>query len=167
MADMRALMQNPAFIMGARMMAANQGRGTAAGPAFGQAVMGAAGDLANIEKASADASYRNRMLELQEGRAEQAEREFQTKEERLAGKPKPVKEDDKVIGYTYGGRFVQKPKINPMDLMMMQMMGGGMPTTGLPPATQTTAPQTALDYLQQNPGALPQFKQKYGYDPTK
>jgi hypothetical protein len=54
---------------------------------------------------------------------------------------------------------------NILDATTSVTPAGNKPPAGGAPAAPVKAPQAALDYLRDNPGAAPQFKAKYGYLP--
>ena len=132
-------------MMGLGMMANNKQDPFAA---FGQSGLATQRELQRIETASANRTWRQKQSAIQEERNKiaqemnqrrlemdarkqtETERKNEASEKMYTGSPKPVKEGDNTVGYTYGGRFSQKPKLNPMDALMYQMMGGGMGMPG-------------------------------------
>lgn len=134
--------------MGAQMLAANQGAGMKPGPAFGRAAMGTMGHLAGIEKASADQTFKNKQLELQEERNRIARETAQEKSQLMKQKPQQLK--DGVWWHPLTG--VRTQSIDPLKAMMAAMMGGGMnqsqPSQAPTEGTRARNPQTneVLEY---------------------
>lgn len=148
--DMNTLMKDPSMIMAMNMLAQSGFQpGANGGSRLGKAMMGSAAQLQDLERQSANASYRNKMMEMQEernrlaaqmqkdrlqadkDRLTETKRSNQAKEKLYTDDPKAIKGDDgKIVGYTYGGNFTQPRKLSLEDMLMMNMLGGGpmMPT---------------------------------------
>ena len=171
MPNYRQMSLDPVTMMGMGMMARNKQDPFSA---FGESGLATQRELQRIETASANRTWRQKQSAIQEERNKiaqemnqkrmemdarkqtETERKNEASEKMYTGSPKPVKEGDNTVGYTYGGRFSQKPKLNPMDALMYQMMGGGMGMpggVGFDPVGQQPDPYSATRDQFNVPGA--------------
>jgi len=142
--DIEQLMQNPAFLMGAQMMAANRGKGVAPGVAFGTAAMGTAEALAKTRMAAAKRSREEKALDLTAQRLSEEARHNKTAEgeasrhnlsSETADERKQRMYEQRPIDLGNGkfwtpGHGVQGGSIDPLTLMLMMNGGMGIPGAG-------------------------------------
>jgi len=156
------LMQNPYFMMGAQMMAANQGKGMAPGAAFGQAAMGTADQLARTRKQAAKRSREEKAMDITERRLAETTRANLEREKQAAAKAQMYQQRPEALPgapgkYWTPSHGVQGGSIDPMTMMMM-MQGGGMGFPmggGAPGADSDTAKRERLKSMEWGSGEKP------------
>ena len=164
---MNELYDNPYFLLGAQMAGANAGKGMAPGPAFGQAALGTALQLAQTRERAAQAARESKLLELKQAAQAEAERANKAGETAANKKQSMYERRPEDIG---GGRFwtpahgVQGGGMGLMDMLLMNqlggvpgMMGGGGAQSGNPlddtvnqfmnPSPQTAPPAPAAPQM--------------------